>query len=164
MMPGKNSHRQGIPILGRLLVALVVAAIPYVVVVALSRPVLEAEECATVSAKNFRRVGLGMTRSAVEAILGKPPMNPARAYRFLYRGGAWNYTGSPSEYPSFSNEDLADFRPVSAGGTTAVWPGEGPTAILVEFDAGGEVFGVAYLEDGVPKPTVKDRLASWLGL
>jgi hypothetical protein len=164
MMAGSKGHRQGVPILGRLLVALAVVAIPYAAVAALSRRLAVEEGCATVSAGNFRRVGLGMTRSAVEAILGKPPMNPGRAYRFLYRGGAWNYTGSPSEYPSFSDEDLADFRPVSTGGTIAVWPGEGPTAILVEFDGGGAVFGAAYLEGGVPKPTVKDRLAKWLGL
>jgi hypothetical protein len=53
---------------------------------------------------------------------------------------------------------------VSPGGSVVVWPGEGATAMAVEFDARGKVYGVAFLEDGVPKPTVKDRVARWLGL
>lgn len=73
--------------LRHLLTALAVVGLPFLVAAVLARRLPPEGEAASVTLENFHRIKLGMSRPAVEAVLGVPPENPARAYRYVYCDG-----------------------------------------------------------------------------
>jgi hypothetical protein len=156
--------RRTAPRARRLLAALAAAALALVASASLAGWLAPDAEAAPVTEESFRRIELGMARGDVEAILGTPPVDSARAYRLVYCGGTWKYRGAEEPYASVSNQDLADLRPVSSGGSIAAWPGSDAEALVVEFDADGTVYGVALLTHGVAKPSAWERFVKrWFG-
>ncbi len=130
----------------RALIALVVAATPFAVAA-----LLAPRGRATVMREGFDRLVAGMTRSEVEGVLGAPGMGGADGYLGRYKIAAVQ-TRRPDQLPA----GLALPR-----GAILAWPGRGPRAIVVEFDADGRAAVLLYLE-GRADPPVWERLVPWL--
>jgi hypothetical protein len=133
----------------RALTAAVVAATPFVVA-ALVAP----RGRATITREGFDRLVPGMTRAEVEGVLGAPGQGGADGYLGRYKIAAVQ-TRRPDQLPAGA-AGLALPR-----GVILAWPGRGPRAIVVEFDAGGRAAVLLYLE-GQADPPVWERLVPWL--